>query len=112
MDENRRQHYRIRYPLEERARFVFGLAISEILEISERGIRFRAAGEPLAAGTRVNGRIALRHGKEIKVSGTVVRMEDDTVALRLDRKPIPFLAVMREQLYLRQARRELGSAEF
>lgn len=108
MQRNRRQHYRIHYPTAEAARFAFGSSISEVLECSERGLRFRATNEPLEPGTRVTGRIAMRHGKELRVSGTVVRTEDGTVALNLDRLPIPFLAVLREQLYLRAASREHG----
>jgi hypothetical protein len=108
MDKNRRQHYRITYPSAERARFVFGTVISEVIECSERGMRFRAAGEPLSIGTRVTGRIAMRHGKEIRISGTVVRCDDSSVALNLDRVAIPFLAIMREQLYLRHALERYG----
>ena len=108
MQKNRRQHYRVRYPAAETARFVFGSTISEIFECSERGLRFRAAGEPLEEGTRVNGRISMRHGKEVRISGTVVWSQDGSVALNLDRLPIPFLAIMREQLYLRSAQRQLG----
>lgn len=108
MGPNRRKHYRVTYPDMERARFVFGTSISEVLECSERGLRFRAAGPELRIGTRVNGRVAMRHGKEIRISGTVLRSNPQEIALNLDRGPIPFLAVMREQLYLRQASRETG----
>lgn len=92
----------------ERARFTFGTSISEVLECSERGLRFRTAGPELPPGTRVNGRVAMRHGKEIRISGTVMRSSTEEIALSLDRGPIPFLAVMREQLYLRQASRDMG----
>ena len=65
MEGNRREHYRIRYPLRERARFVFGTTISEVIECSERGLRFRRTPDTLGEGTRINGRIAMRHGKDV-----------------------------------------------
>jgi hypothetical protein len=99
--QNRRQHYRVRYPRNERPRLVYGSAITDVIECSERGVRFRTAGVPPAIGARVSGRISLRHGKELRVSGKVVWSDQEAVALFLDRTPIPFLAIMREQLYLR-----------
>lgn len=106
--ENRRQHYRITYPQSERPRFVFGSSISEIIECSERGLRFRTAGKRPEEEARISGRVAMRHGKEVRVSGFVVWSDENIVALYLDRIPIPFLAVMREQLYLRHLERQLG----
>ncbi len=103
--QNRRKHYRIWYPYEERPRFVFDTTISEVLECSERGLRIHAAEMP-DLGQRISGRIRMRHGEELKVSGKVVRREPPTIALHLDRGPIPFQAMMREQLYLRELARE------
>ncbi|MEX2582336.1 MAG: hypothetical protein WD766_03635 [Gemmatimonadota bacterium] len=50
----------------------------------------------------------MRHGKEVRVSGVVVWSDDHIIALYLDRAPIPFLLMMREQLYLRQLKRQYG----
>lgn len=105
--KNRRAHYRIVYPIRERPRLVYGSAISEVIECSERGIRFRTAGALREPGTRLNGRVSMRHGKEVRISGTIVWSDDQTTAVHLDRTPIPFLAMMREQLYLRQAAYEM-----
>ena len=108
MSQNRREHYRISYPDNERPRFVFGTSISEVMQCSERGIRFRTVGAPPAEGSRVAGRLGMRHGREVRISGVVVWSDEQTVALKLDRTPIPFLAMMREQLYLRNAEEQLG----
>jgi hypothetical protein len=99
---NRRKHYRIVYPLTERPSFAHDKSICEVLECSERGLRFRVEERQPALHSRVAGRLALRHGLEINVSGTVVRKLENSVALHLDLQPIPFVAVMREQLYLRK----------
>lgn len=106
--QNRREHYRISYPEAERPRFAYGAAISEVIECSERGLRFRTAGSRPEEGVRITGRVALRHGKEARVSGVVVWSDEHIVALYLDRTPIPFLAMMREQLYLRHLKRQFG----
>jgi hypothetical protein len=100
--ENRRQHYRISYPDAERPRFVHGTTISEVLECSERGLRLRPTGELPAPGTPVSGRLSLRHGVQVNVAGTVVWCDEGNVAIHLDVAPIPLLAVIREQLYLRR----------
>lgn len=106
MEINRRNYYRISYPESERPRFVFGTSISEVMQFSERGLRFRTAGLPPAEGCEVVGRFTMCHGCEISVVGRVVWSDENTVALNLDRSPIPFLVVMREQIYLRRAREQ------
>lgn len=106
--ENRRQHYRIHYPLTERPRLVYGSSISEVIECSEKGVRFRTAGLPPEVGAKIDGRIGMRHGREVRIAGTVVWSDENTVSVHLDRDPIPFLAMMREQLYLRHLARQIG----
>jgi hypothetical protein len=106
--ENRRQHYRIRYSETDGPRLVFGSCISEVLECSERGLRFRTAGAPPDRGTPIIGRLALRHGKEIHIAGRVAWSDSKVVAVHLDREPIPFLDMMREQLFLRRLTRRIG----
>jgi PilZ domain len=99
---NRRKHYRIFYPMTERPGFAFESTISEVIELSERGLRFRADEAKPPLHSRVAGRVALRQGVELEVSGIVVRKTENSVALHLDLQPIPFMAVIREQLYLRK----------
>jgi hypothetical protein len=100
---NRRAHYRIVYPVHERPWIVYGTSISEVTECSERGLRFRTVGSPLPAGTALVGRLGMRHGQEVRFGGSVIWGDEQTTALHLDRAPIPFLAMMREQMYLRHA---------
>jgi hypothetical protein len=106
MDINRRNYYRVSYPETERPRFVFGTSISEVMQCSERGLRFRTAGPVPIEGSEISGRFAMRHGCEVRIAGRVVWSDENTVALNLDNAPIPFLAVMREQIYLRRAREQ------
>jgi hypothetical protein len=109
--QNRRQHFRIKYPGGERPRFVYESSISEVLECSERGIRLRPAGETPGLGQNVSGRIALCHGAQLNVAGKVIWSGEGTVSIHLDTDPIPFLAIIREQLYLRRVARQRAEAQ-
>jgi hypothetical protein len=109
--DNRRQHYRIRYPEGEQPRFVFSSSISEVLECSERGIRVRPSGRVPATGEEVSGRITMCHGAQVSVAGTVIWSELGIIAIHLDVRPIPFLAIIREQLYLRRVARRRAEEE-
>jgi hypothetical protein len=71
-------------------------------------LRFITAGSQPELGSRIEGRVYMRHGLEQRISGTVVWSDEMIVAVHLDRVPIPFLAVMREQLYLRRLARQYG----
>lgn len=106
METNRRNYYRVSYPESERPRFVSGTSISEVMQFSERGLRFRTAGPPPVEGSEISGRFAMHHGYEVRVAGRVVWSDENTVALNLDHVSIPFLAVMREQIYLRRTREQ------
>lgn len=101
MSQNRRAYFRIGYPADTRPRIVFGASISEVLECSEGGIRFRTTVERPAPGTPLSGRIIMCHGGEFRFAGTVVWCDAESTALKLDRIPLPFLAILREQLFLR-----------
>jgi len=103
--ENRRQHYRISYPATARPRFVSGTSISEVIECSERGLRVMPTGDAPEPGEQLTGRLSLCHGVQVSVAGTVIWSDDGNVAIHLDVTPIPFLAVIREQLYLRKLAR-------
>jgi hypothetical protein len=100
---NRRDHYRIYYPKTERPRFVLGSSICEVVECSEAGFRFRTPHWLPALGAHVHGRLRLRHGADVRVEGRVARADGSTVTVQLSEQPIPFSAVLREQLYLRRA---------
>jgi hypothetical protein len=100
--DNRRQHFRIRYPADARPRFVNGTTISEVVECSEGGIRVLPAADPPLEGSPISGRLSLCHGAQLTVAGTVVWSDGKSVAIHLHVTPIPFLAILREQLYLRR----------
>jgi hypothetical protein len=101
---NHRLYFRIRYPSEARPRLVLGSHICEVLDCSEKGVRFRAT-ELLRAvpGERLEGKLRFPRGEQLVVRGSVVRIEEDRIALELSGRGVPFGVILQEQLYLRRA---------
>lgn len=118
----RRRDYRLRYP--EALRPVLEVeqplecaSRYPVVDLSERGLRYLAAGDALDAGAvalprlgaRVVARLLPEEGEEpIAVAGRVVRVQDGEVALHLGATPIPLTAFLAEQRrVLRRARHAL-----
>ena len=102
-DENRRARYRIPYPETERPRLVLGGSIVEVVECSEHGLHFLAPEDEVPApGAAINGRLRFPRGEEVRVQGTVVRVQGPEVSVRLTGDGIPFGTILKEQLYLRR----------
>lgn len=103
-----REYYRIMYPLAARPIFASGVVEREVLDISEQGLRFRAAdGETWEPGTAVAGVVRFQRRDEVRVTGEVVRIEGREIAVRLG-VGIPLKIIIDEQRYLREHHR--GSA--
>ena len=99
---SRREVYRIVYPLEERPTFEIGRFIYEVIDCSERGIRYETKGRRVAeVGTPLGGTLQFRRGSAVDVTGEVIRTCEGTVVLVLDAPGIPFSDILAEQRYLR-----------
>jgi len=102
MPESRRAHYRIAYPLVERPTFEVGRHTYEILECSERGLRYAAPDRRVPElGSELGGRIQFRRGALVEVAGEVTRAHSGVVVLFLRMQGIPFSEILLEQRYLR-----------
>jgi len=105
--ENRRGYYRIHFPPEARPRLLLDApgtvhAVCEVLECSERGLRFvPPARWLLPVGAIVSGTLSFARGEEARVGGSVTRVGGDEVALILNRQAIPLGAILAEQVWLR-----------
>lgn len=100
---NSRQFFRIVYPWTERPRLVYLHQICEVLDCSERGLRFRISLPPVPmVGAEIEGQLRLRGGQTLRVRGIVVRVHGPEVALRLIDPGISFYLILREQLRLRR----------
>jgi hypothetical protein len=100
-----REHYRIVYPAAACPRLLGGGLEREVIDLCERGLRYRAAdGETRAVGDGVESVVRVRRGEEVRVLGTVVRVCEREVALRLS-VGLPLRLVLDEQRYLRERHR-------
>ncbi len=104
-----REHYRVAYPAALRPRFLVQGFTFEVVDISERGLRFRLsdATEP-EPGNEVEGTIRFRSGETITVQGHILRVVNQEVAVRLD-SGVPLRLIMEQQRYLLDRRRQLGT---
>jgi len=102
-DKERRESHRIRYPIPERpSLFLLEKKAYAILDVSSRGLRYVASGaftpslyEP------IKGVLHFRQGARVNIEGTVVRANDQEIALYLH-KEIPFNILLAQQQYLRK----------
>ena len=102
-----RQYYRIRYPIPARPHIAIAGRSYEVLDCSERGVRYQAPPEEHPEmGSAVRGRIAFGRRGEADVAGVVVRLQGDNVVLHLTLEPIPLATVFAEQRYLLEHYRE------
>ena len=101
MSESRRELYRVIYPLAERPTFEVGRFLHEVIDCSERGIRYEVKDRRVPPlGTEIGGTIQFRRGEDVAVQGEVIRASDGIVVLALD-PPLAFSEILAEQRYLR-----------
>lgn len=95
-----REFHRIRFPLSERPTLTVANQALAVIDVSVRGLRYitssRLSPNP---GDTVAGVVRFRRGAQAKIEGTVVRVQNDHVALHLG-KEIPFSILIAEQRYL------------
>lgn len=97
-----RAHYRLAYPVMERPHLLLEDAGLEVVDCSEKGLRFRAPDGPVPEpGTHVQGTLVFRHGATEEVEGAVVRIQDGEVAVHLTERGVPFSRIWAEQRWLR-----------
>jgi hypothetical protein len=103
-----REHYRVAYPTALRPKLLVHGVSFDVVDISERGIRFRLgkAEEP-EPGFELLGVVRFKRGETATVRGTVLRVIDGEVACRLE-EGVPLRVIMEEQRYLLHRHRHLG----
>lgn len=104
-----RQYYRIKYPESDRPRLRTATGEYEIFDCSEAGVCYRVSSGPLPElGSSVSGRIRFAVGETADITGTVLRLDGELVAIKLTTQ-IPFWLVLEEQRRLRD--RFVGQAK-
>lgn len=96
--EDLRQHYRIRYPIQERPQFECQGKKYPVIDVSERGLAILVDKKDGIGQFKLEltGRIAFKCGDAVTVSGKVLRSNPDSVIIVL-RAGVPFATVMKEQ---------------
>lgn len=98
--EERRRHYRVRYPITRRPSVDVWGRRYEVIDVSEEGVRFHCPdSQGVAAGQPVQAVITFDDTGKADVEGKVVRIEQRRVALQLT-VGIPYSRIVREQLHL------------
>lgn len=102
-DPYQRLSFRVEYPPIARPDLVSESGRVLVMDCSETGLRFLALpGQLPEVGATIMGKVQFRNGGEVPVEGVVTRVQDGTVALRLEEPGIPFGVILSEQQFLRR----------
>lgn len=100
--DNRREHYRIIYPLTCRPKLKIVRKEYDVVDISESGIKFLFRKDPaLTAGAAIRGEMTFAAGDSLNIEGKILRIDEEIVILKLNRK-IPFWKIVDEQRYIKE----------
>jgi hypothetical protein len=95
--QEKRAFIRLEYPPDKRPKFIVGNDETEVVNISERGLKFINVSQ-IPMGKFINGTIVLSKRISIKIKGTVVWSEGNTAGVLIS-GVIP-QDIMEEQLAL------------
>jgi hypothetical protein len=97
--QSRREYFRLPYPISTGAVLTVGDANYKVDEISERGLRIVTGVGRFPVNARVQGTLTLTAGMRCMVSGTVLRVDDNSFVVLLDKGPSSH-DVIREQRHV------------
>jgi hypothetical protein len=102
MNQQERQHFRLRYPLAAQPTLTVDGRRYGVTELSEGGLRLIAGPSGrLAPAWSVRGELMLATGATIEIQGSVLRIDDAHVIVKLDLGP-SFKDMVAEQRYVAQ----------
>jgi hypothetical protein len=99
MLQSRREYFRLPYPVSSGAQLSVEGANYKVGELSERGLRVITGVGRFPVNSRVEGTLLLTAGLTCKVAGTVLRVDDNSFIVQLDKGPTCY-DVIREQRHL------------
>lgn len=101
MTEQRREYYRVQYPVIDRPVLSAKAGRFEVIDVSEFGVRFKRDGQYVfEPGTHLIARIHFSDGNDYECAGEILRCEEDSVSVQLH-TPIPMHRIRAESVYLR-----------
>jgi PilZ domain-containing protein len=104
---HRREYFRVQYPTVARPRLELAGKSYAVIDISERGLRYRVGDSEPEAGTEFTGLVHFKQGDMVDVRGTVLRVVDGQVSCALS-VGVPFKVIIDEQRYLNEHHRGLA----
>jgi len=100
-EKNKREFYRIRYPLNFRPILKLAANAYEVIDISEKGIKFFCKKlYELKSNIEVEFKITFHDNESLNLKGKILRVDEHTVVIYL-REAIPFGRIVQEQRYVR-----------
>jgi hypothetical protein len=96
---SRREYFRLPYPITSGATLSVDGANYKVGELSERGLRIVSGVGRFPVDAQLHGTLTLAVGVTCPVTGTVLRIEDDSFVVKLERGPTSY-DVIREQRYV------------
>ena len=97
--KSRREYFRLPYPISTGALLAVDGANYKVDEISERGLRVVTGVGRFAVNSKVSGTLMLTAGLRCQVTGTVLRVDENSFVLVLEKGPTCY-DVIREQRHL------------
>ena len=101
--EQKREHFRISYPIGHSGKILIRKAEYPIIDVSQRGIRFSINGKSVEdewdVELPIKAQVSFLFGEKVEVSGKVLRTSEVNVILYLD-EGIPLKHMYDEHRYL------------
>ncbi|MEW6671861.1 MAG: PilZ domain-containing protein [Thermodesulfobacteriota bacterium] len=96
----KREYPRVSYPVADKPRLKIGKKKYEVIDISQRGLRF-LKNEKGMLPQHVNGKLTLLCGESFSIEGSLIWEQDDDFALYL-KNIIPETLIQKEKSYVQQ----------
>ena len=88
-ERQKRKYFRVHYPPGDRPKLVLVGNEFEVIDLSERGMRFYL-------GTKIHGVITFHNGESVPIEGKIIRIQNGEVAVHLS-QCIPSDRIIEEQ---------------
>jgi hypothetical protein len=105
--QEKRGYFRIEYPASIRPTLEIRKHEFEIVDISEKGVKF-SAGKEIKFGRWVTGNVTFHDGQAIDIEGRIAWKRGESVGMFLTVKPIPYPKIISEQRFLARFKPENG----
>ena len=107
--QEKRRYFRIEYPASIRPTLKIRKHEFEVVDISEKGVRF-SADKKIKFGRWVTGNITFYDGQVVGVEGKIAWKREQTIGMFLTVKSIPYQKILSEQRLLARFKPEDGSS--